>query len=113
MTQSLQIQKGVPKPEGLVVRQRGPDNKYPVDQMEAGDYFEVPKEWYFGDEPYREEGYNGKKHRERVNNAVRGYALRKNKDAAKAEGFDLETFKPVKFTVALLESGNVGVWRDQ
>lgn len=107
----IEIKKGVPRPENLPVRSA--PNKYPVDKMEVDDYFEVPKEKYFGDQPYREEGYNAKKHRERVFSAVRGWALKKNKAMTAEPDYDPETFKPIKFTVAALDNGNIGVWRDQ
>jgi hypothetical protein len=110
----LTIQKGVPKPDDLSVRTRS-DAKYAphLAKMEVGDYIEVPKEMYFGDEPFREEGYNGKKHRTNVYNAVRGWALTQNTAESKKPDYNAETFKPIKFTVALLKNGNVGIWRDQ
>lgn len=113
---NLQIQKGVEKPEGLATRAQRSDTKYAevLSQMEVGDYVEVPKEWYFGEgEPFDQERYNPKQMRGRVNNAVRGWALKRNKEAQKKEGFDVATFKPIRFTVAARENGNIGVWRDQ
>jgi hypothetical protein len=112
METKLEIKKGVARPANLPMRSSG-GTKYPVEKMEVDDYFEVPKEMYFGDAAFDAERYDGKRHRERVNSAVRGWALKQNKAASTASDFDPSTFKPYKFTIALLENGNVGVWRDQ
>lgn len=109
--EKLEIKKGVPRPANLP--NRGGEMKYPVPEMEVNDYIEVPKEWYFGDEPFREEGYDGKRHRDRVHSAVRGWALKQNNAAKQRDDYNVDTFKPIKFTVALLDNGNIGVWRDQ
>lgn len=114
MNQLLQIQKGVPKPDNLPTRGGG-DAKYSpyLSKMEVGDFLEIPKDWFFADgEEFSEEKYDPKKHRVRVNNAVRGWALKQNKAASEREGYDASTFKPTRFTVATLENGNVGIWRD-
>jgi hypothetical protein len=110
----LDIKKNVPRPENLPNRGGG-EGKYSetLSKMEVDDFVEVPKEWFFAEGvPFREEGYDLKKHRDRVNNAVRGWVLKRNKEAAEAEGFDKETFKPMRFTVAALENKNIGIWRD-
>lgn len=108
----FEIKKGVERPSNIVVR--NVPLKYPVDKMEVDDSFEVPKEAYFPEGvEFDAEKYDGKKHRERVNNAVRGWALKQNTKATEEPQFNPETFKPIRFTVALLDSGNVGVWRDQ
>lgn len=111
---ALTIQKGVPKPDDLPTRGGG-ESKYAeyLAKMEVGDYIEVPKEWYFGEEAFVEDRYNLKSHRQRVNNAVRGWALKQNTAASKRDGFDAATFKPIRFTVAGLKNNNIGVWRDQ
>jgi hypothetical protein len=112
----LEIVKGVPRPANLPTRGSG-EVKYPVADMDVDDYFEVPKEWFFGDEPFNQERYDVKRHRTRVNQAVRGWALKKNKEAKadlESRGqYDPRTFTPIKFTVAARDNGNIGVWRDQ
>lgn len=112
MNKTLEIKKGVERPADLPTRSA--PVKYPVDKMEVDDYFEVPWEWYFGDEAEPDkERYDAKRHRNRVHSAVRGWALKQNKAAAEEPNFNPAEFKPLKFTVASLESGNIGVWRDQ
>lgn len=117
MEKKLEIQKGVKRPDNLPTRGGGGETKYPLAEMAVDDYFEVPKEMFFGDLPFDakrfEESGGSKRLRERVNNAVRGYALKQNKAATTAADYNPDTFRPVKFTVAVLENGNVGVWRDQ
>lgn len=116
----LEVRKGIQRPAGIQRASNGQD-KYPFEQMkERDDFIFVPWWWYFGDDATEEsaeaERWNEKKHRNRVNSAARAYALKQNKAAQEAEGFDLATFKPLRFTVAATkdETGRagIGVWRD-
>lgn len=113
---TLEVQSGVQRPEGLNARQGGGQDLYPFDKMQKkDDFILVPWFWYFGHDKTEEEcdlqRYDPKKHRERVNNAARGYALKKNKAASQEPDFDKDNFKPIRFTVAAV-NGGVGVWRD-
>lgn len=101
----FEIKKGVPKP-AKAARGRGTSNKYPFAQMEIGDFFEVPESHYM-DFPDLDQTDRIKKHRERVNAAARGFALRFNN-----ENGITDSERKMRFTVAGLENGNVGVWRD-
>lgn len=114
MTVKIEVRKGVERPKDLPSRGGGGELKYPLQDMkEKDDYFEVPKEMFFGDQEFEAERYDVKRHRERVNSAVRAYALKMNKAAQAEPDFNAAEFKPMRFTVAALESGNIGVWRDQ
>lgn len=101
----FEIQKGVAKPETLSHRIRPREAKYPFASMEVNDYFEVPSVDSVDVELEGEE--RSKKLRERVNASARAYALRADRERGTMEGPDR-----VRFTVAVLENGNIGVWRD-
>lgn len=116
----LVVKSGVSRPKGLNPRTNGQEI-YPFDKMQKkDDFFMVPWYWYFGLDKTAEEceleRWDPKLHRKRVNDAARGYALKENKKAEQDEGFDRDTFKPLRFTVGATkdEAGNpgVGVWRD-
>lgn len=99
----FEVKKNVPRPV-TKARYRGALAKYPFSSMEAGDYFEVPISEF---QLLPDHSYDGRKHRERVNSAARGYALKTNKMESSAP-----TNERISFTVLLLDSGNIGVWRD-
>lgn len=113
--QKLEVHKGVERPASLNARTNGQE-KYPFEDLkERNDFFKVPWFWYFGEDATEEtadkERWNPRKHRDRVNNAARGYALKQNNAAKDEPDYNAETFKPIRFTVGALQDG-VGVWRD-
>lgn len=103
---ALEIKKGVPRPKNLRKRNSG-EVKYPLADMEVDDCVEVPKSMY------EIEPYDAQKHRNRVNQSARNYALKMNKEAMAQEGFDPQKFVPMRFTVAIQDDGEtIGIWRD-
>lgn len=101
----LEIRKNVPKPENIKVS-HSTATKYPLAQMELGDFFVVPKsDMQQDDDPA--------KFRNRIQKSVKNYVLRTMTNDVRQE-----------YTVALLQeddkgdnpqflAGDVGVWRDK
>jgi hypothetical protein len=126
MAEKLEVQKNVERPAHLGARSNGQE-KYPFEDLkEKNDFILVPWYWYFGEDADKEDpalrarwdGDGSKenpglasKHRDRVQNAARGHALKVNKQAAKEPDYNAAEYKPVRFTVGQLENG-IGVWRD-
>lgn len=110
----FKIQTGIAKPAEK--SHGGTSLKYPLDKMEVGSFFVVPKS-------EMSEGDTEKKFRDRVNQAVRTYKQRANNKAHLEPGYDEASYVPLDFTVLTLgtppaehpdawEPGDVGVWRD-
>lgn len=101
----FEIRKNIPKPADLKMR-ASTLTKYPLVEMEVGDFFSVPKE-------DMQPGDDSAKFRNRVQKSVRNFCLRTKTDAERRE-----------YTVALMTdadpgdepqflAGDIGVWRDK
>lgn len=110
----FELKSGVPKPAHKSTG--GNSMKYPLDKMEVGQFFVVPR-------AKAEPGDDDRKFRNRINQAVRTYKQRRNAEAHLQPGYNEANYTPMDFTVLTLgeppaehpdawTKGDVGVWRD-
>lgn len=111
---TYEIRRGVQKPQPSPKKGAGPE-KYPTGKLAVGEYFVVPK-------AEMRDGETPAKFRNRVNQAVRTYKQRANRERTQDADYNPATFEPMEFSTILLgaptseeqtwKEGDVGVWRD-